>query len=106
MSEEQLIPINVWLAGRTYRLRIKPEEESVVRRSIKVADDKIAEMRTNYAGKDEQDFMAMALLSYAADTAIESFNNPLIQLEVDAINARIDKALGIASEQKETTEGE
>jgi cell division protein ZapA len=92
MSED-LMPINVWLAGRSYRLRIKPEEESAVRKSIKLADEKIAEMRNIYAGKDEQDFMAMCLLSYAADTAIEAFNNPLIQSELNKMSDKIDKAL-------------
>ena len=92
MSEE-LMPINVWLAGRSYRLRIKPEEESAVRKSVKIADEKISEMRNNYAGKDEQDFMAMCLLSYAADTAIESFNNPLLQSELAKMADKIDKVL-------------
>ncbi len=87
------MPINVWLAGRSYRLRIKPEEESAVRKSVKLADEKISEMRNIYAGKDEQDFMAMCLLSYAADTAIEAFNNPLIQSELNKMSDKIDKAL-------------
>ena len=90
---EELMPINIWLAGRSYRLRIKPEEESAVRKSIKLADEKISEMRNVYAGKDEQDFMAMCLLSYAADTAIESFNNPLIQSELNKLSDKIDKVL-------------
>jgi cell division protein ZapA len=101
MNDEELIPINVWLAGRSYRLRIKPDEESVVRKSVKIADEKIADMRAFYAGKDEQDFMAMALLSYAADTAIESYNNPLLQAEINALGTRIDKALGIVEEPAE-----
>ena len=92
MSEE-LLPINVWLAGRSYRIRIKPEEESAVRKAVKVADDRISEMRNVYAGKDEQDFMAMTLLSYAADTAIDAFNNPLIQSELGKLSAKIDKVL-------------
>lgn len=92
MSEE-LIPINIWLAGRSYRIRIKADEEQAVRKSVKQADEKIAEMRHHYAGKDEQDFMAMTLLSYAADTAIESFNNPLLQSELTKMTAKIDKVL-------------
>ncbi len=90
---EDLMPINVWLAGRSYRLRIKPEEEEAIRKSVKLADEKIAEMRNVYAGKDEQDFMAMCILSYAADTAIEALNNPLVQNEVSKLNDKIDKAL-------------
>ncbi len=91
--DENLIPITVWLAGRSYRIRVKPEEESAVRKSVKLADDKIAEMKVAYAGKDDQDFMAMTLLSYAADTAIESFNNPLLQDELAKMSAKIDEAI-------------
>ena len=91
--EDNLLSITVWLAGRSYRLRIKPEEESAVRKAVKVADAKVNEMRAHYAGKDDQDFMAMSLLMYAADSAIESFNNPLLQDELNKMSARIDKAL-------------
>ena len=90
---EDLMPINVWLAGRSYRLRIKPEEEEAIRKSVKLADEKISEMRNVYAGKDEQDFMARCLLSYAADTAIESINNPLVISEINKLGEKIDKAL-------------
>lgn len=85
--------ITVWLAGRSYRLRIKPEEESAVRKAVKVADTKVNEMRAHYAGKDDQDFMAMSLLMYAADSAIETFNNPLLRHELDKMSGKIDKVL-------------
>jgi len=92
MSDET-ISITVWLAGRSYRIRIKPEEESAVRKAVKLADNKVNEMRSHYAGKDDQDFMAMTLLTYASDTAIEAFNNPLLQSELGKISQKIDKAL-------------
>jgi cell division protein ZapA len=91
--DEELISITVWLAGRSYRLKIRPEEESAVRKAVKLADAKVNEMRTHYAGKDDQDFMAMCLLSYAADSAVESFNNPLLQEELNKLTKKIDKVL-------------
>lgn len=91
--EDDLLSITVWLAGRSYRLRIKPEEESAVRKAVKVADAKVNEMRAIYAGKDDQDFMAMSLLMYAADSAIESFNNPLLQEELNKMAEKIDKVI-------------
>jgi len=87
------LSITVWLAGRSYRLRIKPEEEAAVRKAVKLADEKVTEMRAQYAGKDDQDFMAMCLLSYAADTAIESFNNPVLQDELNKLSKKIDKVI-------------
>ena len=93
IESDDLLSITVWLAGRSYRIRIKPEEESAVRKSVKLADQKVTELRSNYAGKDDQDFMAMCLLSYAADTALESFNNPLLQDELHKLSKKIDKVL-------------
>jgi cell division protein ZapA (FtsZ GTPase activity inhibitor) len=93
MADEELISIKVWLAGRAYPIRIKPEEESAVRKAVKLADEKVHEMRSQYAGKDDQDFMAMCLLSYAADSAIEAYNNPVLQEELDKLSRKIDKII-------------
>ena len=92
-GKEGTILINVWLAGRSYPIRIKPEEESAVRKAVKLADQKVHEMRTHYAGKDDQDFMAMTLLTFAADSAIEAYNNPLLQEELNKISHKIDRVL-------------
>ncbi len=96
---EETITVNVWLSGRSYRLRIKPEEESVVRKAVKLADEKVNEMKRHYSGKDDQDFMAMTLLTYAADSAIESFANPLLLNELNQLSGKIDKV--IAKEEAE-----
>ena len=93
---EELIAINVWLAGRSYRIRIKADEEEAVRKAVKVADDKIIEMRTHYAGKDDQDFVAMCLLTYAANAATEggNTNNPVIQKDISDMLKKITDAVG------------
>jgi cell division protein ZapA (FtsZ GTPase activity inhibitor) len=93
MTEESTISISVWLAGRSYRIRIKPDEESAVRKAVKLADDKVNELRTQYAGKDDQDFMAMCLLSYAADHAVDTFNSPLLNDEIEKMTRKIEKAI-------------
>jgi cell division protein ZapA (FtsZ GTPase activity inhibitor) len=89
---EELITINVWLAGRSYRIRIRAEEEEAVRKSVKLADDKVREMRTHYAGKDDQDFIAMVLLMYAADNATESLHNPVLQKALLDMAKKIEEA--------------
>lgn len=94
MAEEELIPVTVWLAGRSYRLRIKPQEEESVRRAIKQADERVMEMRSHYAGKDDQDFLAMCLLTYAADIATGDLSSSTVpDAEINALTAKIDKAL-------------
>lgn len=63
--DDKLIPVNVVIADRSYRLKIKAEEEEAVRRSMKEVNDKILEFKTAYAGKDIQDYIAMVLIMYA-----------------------------------------
>lgn len=72
--EDTLIAINVVVGDRTYRIRIEPEHEEIVRRTVKVINDKLIEFKTNFAGKDMQDYIAMVILWYAT-TAAETGGN-------------------------------
>ncbi len=91
-SPVALLPINVWLAGRSYRIRIPATEEAAVRRAVKEADQKIIELRQHYAGRDDQDFIAMALLMYATAEAGSSAAR-YQEAEISEMIRRIDKAL-------------
>lgn len=64
---EELIPINVLIGDRTYRIRIAPRDEEVVRKTLKLINDKILEFKTMFAGKDMQDYVAMVVLWYATE---------------------------------------
>jgi hypothetical protein len=63
----QLIPINIVVADRSYRLKIDPEDEEMVRKTIKTINEKIIDYKTNFAGKDMQDYVSMVLLWYATE---------------------------------------
>ena len=65
MSE--LIPVNIIIADRSYRLKIDPSDEEMVRGTIKTLNEKIIEFKTNFAGKDMQDYVSMVLLWYATE---------------------------------------
>lgn len=92
-EEEQLIPLNVWLAGRSYRIRINADEEEAVRKAVKLADEKITELRNHYSGKDDQDFVAMCLLTYAADIAMATPQNPVVMKQLADMANSIDEVL-------------
>jgi hypothetical protein len=62
---DELIPINVLIGDRTYRIRIAPADEGTVRKTLKLINDKILEFKTQFAGKDMQDYIAMVILWYA-----------------------------------------
>lgn len=64
---ETLIPINIVVADRSYRLRIQPEDEEIVRGTVKKLNEKILDYKTNFAGKDMQDYVSMVLLWFATE---------------------------------------
>jgi hypothetical protein len=57
LSNMELIPTNLVIGDRTYRVRIQPKDEEVVRKTVKTINDKIVEFKTAFAGKDMQDYM-------------------------------------------------
>jgi hypothetical protein len=62
-----LIPLNLVIADRSYRIRIAPKDEEVVRRTAKTINDKLIEYKTAFAGKDLQDYIAMVLIWFATE---------------------------------------
>jgi cell division protein ZapA len=94
MSE--LIPVNIVIADRTYRLKIEPADEEMVRKTANTINEKITEFKTNFAGKDTQDYLAMVLLWFAT----EQKDNAKLALLADETSKQIkemaqtiDKAL-------------
>lgn len=65
MSE--LIAISALIGDRTYRIKINPSDEEVVRKTLKTINDKILEFKTMFAGKDMQDYIAMVMIWYATE---------------------------------------
>ena len=93
MSE--LIPINLVIGDRTYRIKTLPKDEEVIRHTIKIINDKIIEFKTQFAGKDMQDFIAMVMIWYATQGVQES--NPAIEKAIAEallkMELQIDKVL-------------
>lgn len=54
--------ITVTIADRIYRLTIERKEEEVVRKAVRLIDEKIKEYAKSYAFKDKQDLLAMVAL--------------------------------------------
>jgi Cell division protein ZapA len=62
-----LIAISALIGDRTYRIKINPADEEVVRKTLKIINDKIVEFKTMFAGKDMQDYIAMVLIWFATE---------------------------------------
>ncbi len=87
----ELIPINILIGDRTYRIKSSPEDEEVIRRTLKTINDKIIEFKTQFAGKDMQDYIAMVLIWYATQPTAES--NPALEKEMMDALLKIEQQL-------------
>ncbi len=92
---QELIPINIIIGDRSYRIRIKPEDEGAVRSTLKTINDKIIEFKTQFAGKDMQDYVSMVILWYATQTNPQSGNiaSPDFPDMLGKLEEQLDKAL-------------
>ena len=81
----ELIPTNLVIGDRTYRVRIQPKDEEVVRKTMKTINDKIVEFKTAFAGKDMQDYIAMVLVWFATEQNATISN----QIDIDNVSGRL-----------------
>lgn len=93
--EESLIPVNVVVGDRTYRIRIEPRHEEIVRGTVKTINDKLLEFKTTFAGKDMQDYIAMVVLWYATTAAEDGSGTSKGSAEqLTMFESMLDKVLG------------
>ncbi|TDX00216.1 cell division protein ZapA [Dinghuibacter silviterrae] len=92
----ELIPVNIVLGDRTYRIKIATGDEEHVRRTIKIINEKILEFKTQFAGQDMQDYVAMVLVWYATQVggaAPASMVESTVIKELAILEEQLDRAI-------------
>jgi cell division protein ZapA (FtsZ GTPase activity inhibitor) len=82
---DELIPVNIVIGDRTYRIKVKPSDEEQVRKAVKLINDQIVQYKTSFSGKDMQDYIAMVTIWYAT----QSQSNNGTALEIDEIKTAL-----------------
>ncbi|MEN9572097.1 MAG: hypothetical protein RL172_3328 [Bacteroidota bacterium] len=88
---EELIPVNILIGDRTYRIKTLAKDEEVIRRTVKTINEKIVEFKTQFAGKDMQDYIAMVMIWYATQFAADK--DPMIENELLAALTRMEEQI-------------
>jgi cell division protein ZapA len=100
MSNLNLIPISAVIGDRSYRIKIQPDDEEVVRKTLKMINEKILEFRTLFAGKDMQDYIAMVIIWFATEQLAQQAAGQEME-EMEEGLERIEKLLdGLLKEQQ------
>lgn len=92
----ELIPVNIVIGDRTYRLRIHPKDEEILRKTVKTVSEKIIEFKTQFAGKDMQDYVAMVLIWFATEqsaTASQQLEEDNIAIQLETIETLLENQL-------------
>jgi cell division protein ZapA (FtsZ GTPase activity inhibitor) len=76
------VSLKILIAGRTYPLTIKEEDEQAVLAAAKMINDKVKEFEVNYSVRDKQDLLAMSALNLLATIQ----NTPKKTPEQDELN--------------------
>lgn len=74
MDNKDLININLLIADRPYPLKIRREEEQMVRKVAKEINEKVKQFQNRYAAKDKQDYLAMCALMLGVEKASNAMN--------------------------------
>ncbi len=89
---QELIPINIVIGDRTYRIKTSASDEEAVRRTLKTINDKIIEFKTQFSGKDMQDYIAMVLIWYATQSTAPN-GNPELEKELATALLKMEEQL-------------
>ena len=93
---QAMVAINIVIGDRSYRVKIDPKDEEVVRKTVKLVNEKISEFKTQFGGKDMQDYVSMVLIWFATRQNIPSENDlglDELESQLQAIEDTLDRAL-------------
>ena len=93
---EELIPVNIVIGDRTYRIKTLASDEEAIRRTVKTVNDKIVDFKTQFGGKDMQDYIAMVLVWYATEQTAggtADIQNEDVQTRLISIEKLLDNQL-------------
>jgi cell division protein ZapA (FtsZ GTPase activity inhibitor) len=77
------VSLKIVIAGRTYPLTIKGEEESAIREAADRINTNIQKLQGTYAVKDMQDLLAMTALQMAVQLKNSAETSPSVQPQFD-----------------------
>jgi len=95
-SQEEMIPVNITIADRTYRVKVAPRDEEAVRKTAAIINQKMIEFKGAYAGKDMQDYISMVLLWFATEqqqSGQNLYELESVQNQIETLKNSIEKAI-------------
>ncbi len=87
------VSLKVLIAGRTYPLTVKQEEECTVLEAANLINEKVKDFENNYAVREKQDLLAMAALNLLATQLNIPRKSPELEKEIDQLDLFVSNYL-------------
>jgi len=87
------LSISVNIADRTYKLKIKKEEEENIRKATNLINLKLKDYADNFAFKDKQDLLAMVSLQFTTSSLFYEKQKSFHDGQIVEKLSEIDKVL-------------
>ena len=91
-----MIPVNITIADRTYRVKVAPKDEEALRKTAAIINQKMVEFKGAYAGKDMQDYISMVLLWFATEqqqSGQNLYELENVQNQIETLKNSIERAI-------------
>lgn len=76
------ISILLKLCNRSYKVKVAPENEATVRKTMQELTDKLNDIKKNFPGRDDHDYMAMTLIDFITSAKMPSNNQTSDSVEI------------------------
>lgn len=80
------VSLKISIAGRTYPLTVKQEDEQAVLLAAKMINEKVKEFELNYSVRDKQDLLAMSALNLLAAQQNLPRKSPELEKELNQLD--------------------
>lgn len=81
------ISLNITIGDRNFKVKVEEKDKATVLQTCDQINAKIAELKKHYGGKDMQDFLSMALLSFLTPDASVLKEKENIDVALDQLNS-------------------
>lgn len=96
-----LIPISIQVGDRSYRIKVEAQHEEMVRKTARLIQEKIQELKQQFAGQEMQDYVSMALIWFATQNA-RDVHGQMLDKELTEGFARLNQLADKAIAQAES----
>jgi cell division protein ZapA len=80
------VSLKIVIAGRTYPLSVKQEDEKIVLEAARMINEKVKEFEQNYSVRDKQDLLAMSALNLIATIQNTPKKEPELENELNQLD--------------------